>query len=589
MTSCSTRRTGSALLAVLLATIVITLLGTAFLFVTQTERGIAANEIRAAQARYAAEAGARAVKGWFERPGTAPGFPLDPATVIRDREILDEADPYGAPSIPGGPQYKEGVDHDADGRDDLFAAPYRGGIVHTFLGTAHAPDLRIEDDAALAVLSRTFLGERYPTPGSRARLLRIDVFAPPYVRSETGWRRRGVATIEVVAAVERRLPGSAPERLARRTVRLVLDELPYVPSRLEAVHSCGHAELAGPVGLHWGGLVAAGNVTLRDGPSVPASLPRGLPDPTGADRLWTADPVWIAAFASNLDPAAALRDPWVRVIAGGAMADAPSAEPQPWAGPPPPPPGTPPPWACCDRSNLFQGQTWAGCPRYDYRLWKRTARSGFRGAHYFAPHPTGGFQEDGTGPARTFDEILAATGGEPGLFFFDTADGRAPRDVDGDGHDDNLTDPIVVSGPWAARGFLFLNAERLTVTGLTDTLSETLRAPGEPANATATAWIDLLYPSDLVTPFRSAGSGEWDARGPAVPATVAFHGLFVTTGVFEARQGGTFYGALVANSVLLDGSTVPATRFYRNASLVAGWPPSGWNLPRFGVLSHEVE
>jgi hypothetical protein len=589
MTRLSTDGTGSALLTTLFATLAIALVGTAFLMMTQTESRIARNQVHAMQARYAAEAGARAVKGWFERPGAAPGFPLNAATVERDREIVDETDPYGAGPAAGGPQYKEDVDLDADGRDDLFEAPYRGSVVHTLLGTEGAPDIRIEDDLALTALSRELFGDLHTGSGSRLRIRRIDVFAPPYLRTGGKWVRHGVATVKVVAGVERVIPGAPVERLAERTVRLVLNEGPYVPSRLEAVHACGDAELLGEFGVRWGGLVATGAVSMPGGIAVPDSLPRGLPGPFGADSLWTTDPVWVAAFSAALDPADLLADPWVRVIAGGAIVQAASADPQPWAGPPPPPPGAPPPWPCCDRSNLFQHQAWVACPEYDYRTWKRVARSGFNGARYYAWHPSGGFHQNGKGPVRTFHEILAAAAGKPGLWFFDTTDGRAPRDADGDGAYDNLTPPIHVSGDWAARGLLFLNAERFVVSGLVDTLRDTFRAPGEPFVGAPDAWVDVVYPDRLDIPFGAGGPGAWDARGPDIAAETAFRGIFVTSGAFEAYRGGTFHGTLIARAVLLDGSTGPATRFYRDPSLDAAWPPVDWGLPRFFVTRFEVD
>jgi hypothetical protein len=589
MARLSTDGTGSALLTTLFASVAIALVGTAFLMVAQTESRIARNEAHAVQARYAAEAGARAVKGWFERPGTAPGFPLDFGTVERHREILDESDPYGAGPAAGGPQYKEGVDLDSDGREDLFQAPYRGGVVHTLLGTEDAPDMRIEADLVLASLSQMLLGDLHAGPGARVRIRRIDVFAPPYLRAGAEWVRLGVGTVKVVAGIERVLPGAPVERLAERTVRLVLNETPYVPTRLEAVHACGDAELVGEVGVRWGALVASGAVSMPDGPAVPESLPRAPPGPSGADRLWTADPIWVAEFSANLDPADLLTDPWVRVISGGAIVQAPSTDPQPWAGPPPPPPGTPPPWPCCDRSNLSQYQAWVACPIYDYRSWRRVARSGFNGARYYAWHPSGGFHQNGKGPARAFHEILAAAGGRPGLWFFDTMDGHAPRDADGDGGYDNLTPPIHVGGEWAARGLLFLNAERFVVSGLVDTLQETFRAPGEPFVGVSDAWVDLAYPDRLDTPFEPGNAGAWDAQGPEISAAAAFRGVLVTSGAFEAHQGGTIHGAVIARSVLLDGSIGPATRLFRDPSFDVAWPPADWGLPHFVVTRYDVD
>jgi hypothetical protein len=457
------------------------------------------------------------------------------------------------------------------------------------LGTEDAPDMRIDEERVLGPLSQMLFGDLHTGAGARVRLRRIDVFAPPYLRSRTQWVRYGVGTVKVVAGIERVVPGAPVRRLAQRTVRLVLNETPYRTSRLEAVHACRDAELVGEVGVRWGALVAGGTVSMPGAAAVPESLPRAVPGSSGADRLWTADPDWVAEFSASLDPAEALVDPWVRVIAGGPIVQAASSDPQPWAGPSPPRPGAPRPWPCCDRSNLIQHQTWVACPTFDYRSWRRVARSGNRGAHYFTWHPSGGFREDGKGPARSFQEIFATAAGRPGLWFSDTLDGRAPHDADGDGAYDNLTPPIHVSGDWAARGMLMLNAERFVVSGLVDTLQETIRAPGEPFVGAPDAWVDLVYPDRLDAPFEPSGAGAWDARGPELSAAAAFRGVFVTSGAFEAHQGGTFHGALIARSVRLDGSIAPPTGLYRDPSLAVAWPPPDWDLPRLFVTRHDID
>jgi hypothetical protein len=168
-------------------------------------------------------------------------------------------------------------------------------------------------------------------------------------------------------------------------------------------------------------------------------------------------------------------------------------------------------------------------------------------------------------------------------------DGRAPRDADGDGTYDNLTPSIRLGGEWAARGVLFLNAERFVVSGVVDTLQETIRAPGEPFVGAPDAWVDLVYPDRVDTPFEPGHGGAWDERGPEIMTEAAFRGVLVTSGAFEAYDGGTFYGAVIARTVHLDGSTSPATRFYRDPSLSGDWPPVDWGLPRFVVSRFDID
>ena len=564
---------GTALLVALFAAVVIVLIGTVHLLMSGTETEIASNESAALQARYAAESAAQVVRLWFEQPGDAPAFP-DAAAVVRDREIE--------------PQYKEDVDLDGDGVDDLFAWPHAGEVRSTFLGTRAAPDVRVDDPAALQALSEVAFGG-FPSAatGLRAVVRRVDVRAPPYVRSGAGFRPHGTATVEVHAAIERQR-GLSVETLAERRAILVLGAVPYTAGLFGALHACGDAEIRGAHGVAWGALVVGGALHADTLPAVPAGPPRGLPGPAGEDRLWTADPTWVAAYAAALDPASVLVDPWVRLLAGGPIAGAPSGAVQPWADPPPPPPGAPAYWNCCDGSNAFQLTGPAGCPEFQYALWKRLAQSGVRGTHYLAWDGTGAWL-DGSGSPRSFDEIFAAAAGEPGLWFFDTADGQAPRDDDGDGRADNLTPTLAPAPGWQARGFVLLHAERLVVSGLAAGMPETLQAPGEPSVGPPHGWIDLDYPHDLASTFGPAAPGPWDARGPEIEAAVTFRGVLVTAGDLEVGGGGLLYGAVVARSVLLDGSAPPVTRLLRDATLDAGWPPAGWGLPRFIVLQHRLE
>ena len=78
---------GSALVIAILIAVILTLLGVSFLMMAETENRIASNERHAAQALYAAEAGARAVRSWFDRPETGLGFP-PPAVVDRSLQVL---------------------------------------------------------------------------------------------------------------------------------------------------------------------------------------------------------------------------------------------------------------------------------------------------------------------------------------------------------------------------------------------------------------------------------------------------------------------------------------------------------------------
>jgi hypothetical protein len=501
------------------------------------------------------------------------------------REILDEDDPYGPPAPAGGPEYKQGVDADGDGRDDLFAPPYGGELVHALMGSADAPDVRIDDPGFLDRLSDTIFGG-FPDAraGVRARVEGIAVFAPPYERTRAGWERRGTGTIRVTAAIR-----ATGRLLATRTATLVVQEIRYGSDAPAVLHSCGDLLLSGTLPAHWGTVSVSGSVLAFPELRLAESLPRAVPAAAESDPLWTEDPAWIAEFVEKVDPFEPVPDPWLRLVAGGTIDVAPSAAEQPYAGPPPPLPGRPGPWPCCDASNVIQRSATAGCPLRDYEWWKRVVMSGESGLHYFRYDSAGAFREDGTGPPLDFREVFERAGGEEGVWFFDTRDGLAPRDDDADGGFDNLTPEILVTGSWGARGFVFLNAERLTAAGLAETLAETLHAPPEPS-VEGGAWIDLAYPPMPFGGFAVPGDGVRGAGAEGMAWQVAFRGVLYTTGAFEAGPGGTYYGSVIAvGGITLDGATMPPPAFFRDSGLSDAWPPPGWRLPRVAVTGAFVE
>jgi hypothetical protein len=249
-------------------------------------------------------------------------------------------------------------------------------------------------------------------------------------------------------------------------------------------------------------------------------------------------------------------------------------------------------------SHLFQTQPLVNCPIYDYDDWKAVASSRERGVHYFSWDGTR-FVEDGTGDAGT---LQALTDGREGIFFFDTADALAPRDDNSDAVFDNLTPPVTISGNWNFRGVLYVNSVRFGVSGATGVDRE-VRAPGEPfldldssrAFDSGEPFVNLDYPNTAGTAFNPPAiqnSGVRDARGPAITLPVSMHGLLINQGTFEAIGTGTIYGSVVAVSgvtqAVADGSQ-PTPRLIFDASIVDGFPPVGWTLPRVTVTGWVTE
>lgn len=599
------RERGSALVLALLVTFILALLGTSFLLMAQTESRIAHNEKLAAQARYVAEAGVLVVKGWFDRPGAALGFPT-PAEVDRtQRLILDPADPYGA-SAGNSPLYREGVDLDGDGADDLFARPYRGADELALMGSIDAPDLVIDDESSdaerdfLVALTSTLIGV-FPREGTNltARLSRIAVYAPPYIESGVQWTRMGVASVRVTGRIYNRLTGQV---VAQQTVTVVLNEIPYSTPILGPLHAGGRLTLDGRIPVHWGTITAVDTVELQgfvNDPDELTVLPEAVPRliPSGA----RADPIRMASNYYTVCGGRDIPDPWLRLIAGREILG-----PDPF-NTAPDPLATWQPWKvagadCDDWSGVIAEHPLVSQPRYDYRFWKRLARSGGSDVHYYVPEG-GGFREQGVGPTLSFQEI---THGANGLFFFDTVDGREPHDDDFDGSADNLSPVISVSGDWSARGFFFVNAERIAFSGLAPGTVQTMRAPREPyvdvdANGAFNSpdpWINFVYPASLSAQFVIDDNDGYlddpalppgpmrNRRGPPIGAALNLHGILIAGGELSlAGPQGRMFGGLVAlGEVDVDGdSFFSGEGVFWDDSIGDGWPPPELRLPRVAI------
>ncbi|NIL99998.1 MAG: hypothetical protein GTN89_03380 [Acidobacteria bacterium] len=602
------RERGSALVIALLVTVVLALLGISFLLMAETENRIAQNERLSAQAYFAGQSTLRVVKSWFDSPAGGVAVPALADVDRTRRRIIDETDPYDPNDVTNAdgtlgsaPYYKQGVDLDGDTLDDIFDRPYRVGALHQFLGTEDGPDIVIDEaDSTSAVYLRALeqtLLPGYPGNNLAFRIARIDLFAPPYARvAGGGWGRYGLATVRVLV----RLLNTATGRVAaEREVTAMLGEVPYWGA-YGPLHSCAELTLTGtPMTVHWGAVTAVESMrlpaTIGD---LPSGLPRELPVVPRADALLStlswAD--WTTEVAGQ-----AAEDPWVRFLpalnlVAPAVPTDPHPYPSPWGGWTS---GDPPPGPCCDvYSHVFQDQLLVGCPYYDYDDWKAVATSGERGVHYFSWDGTR-FVEDGVGAAGT---LQALTDGREGIFFFDTTDGLAPHDDDLNGAMDNLTPAITITGGWDFRGVLYANAVSFGFNAATG-VDRQIRAPGEPfldadsdgAFDAGESFVNLDYPTTSGTAFDAPtilDAGIRDDRGPAITMPVSMHGLLINQGAFEATGTGTVYGSVVAvggvTQVVADGSQ-PTPRLIFDASILDGFPPVGWDLPRVTVTGWVTE
>ncbi len=633
---------GSALIIAVLVMVILTLLGISFLLLAETENRIAENEKLASQALYFAEAGTRAVLQWLNDPNGARNVANPPIAAL-DR-TLRQIDEDGDPTTPAHdqdgsaawPRYKQAVDLDLDGIDDVFDRPYRKEYVDTFLGLElgnakngiKGPDIRI--DGAVAGAAHDFLeqmSERlmagYPAAqvGIRARIARIDIYAPPYLQLGGDWTRFGLATVKVVGQIVRSRD-DGEEILAERIVKAVVNEIPY-STPYGSIHSCGSLSLRGQLPVHWGAVTAIDNIQLdTDHRKIPASLPRVAPAGARIDLLAGFDnPVTFDSYRDAISAPIQRRveDPWLRVLAGSALSPAP---PPPFVWTPPLDAGEYPshePAADGTHSNLFQDLSLVGCPELDYELWKTIASAGQEGVEYWVWASGDTFRRNGVGATRTFRDIAhvdpANPTSRPTILFFDTKDGFPPHDDNADGTFENLTPDIAVDGgTWTPRGVIYLNAESLrtsTVAGR----SELIRPPGEPFQdhdedgvwQEGESWINLRYPT-VLNPSVPAGQFVADAadllsdagpptsavrndHGPEIPAEVSLHGILYLTGTFNATGPGLYYGSVIARGGVIQPNPLsPTVEIYWNDGIRTGkWPPPAWGLPRVVVTRWETD
>lgn len=615
---------GSAILLAVLLAAAASLLGITMLVLAGTDRGIARNAGLSEQALWAAEGGLRLVRAWFDGPAR-PDLPAPvpaAAEVDRSARLIDhDDDPATPPLAQDGkdrPRYKQGVDRDGDGSDDLFAPPYRGSLVHAFHGTPAGPDLRIDVSAGpaaaayLASLSRTlFAGLPGHRAGLEPRLARIEIHGPPTAAGAGGRVRLGIATVRVMVRIVS--SGAGSERVvAERSVTAVLDEIPY-GAATGPLLACGDVDWPGRFTVGWGPARVAGDVRSLPGhTALAASWPRVLPAAAGGERLWGWDaPAAFTAYRSWLEATGErIGDPWLRLFVGGSVAGLPPGfQPFPFGWDPasgkPPSAGE---WPNHDHpaedgthSNLFQGWPGLDCSGFDYTLWKSIATSGRRDTHYYTWAGGDRFREEGRGPARGFREI---TDGAEGLFFFDTANGLPPQDDDGDGAADNLTPALrLTGGTWGVRGLVYLNASHFEA-DLVRGRPAVFRAPGEPWQDgdddgefdPGETWINLRYPRipggplvvDALDNLRDdgtlGGSPVRNEHGPAVAGEAAVWGVLFNAGTFGSGTEAVYHGAVVVGSAVRAATAASGEPvILYDSRLGTDWPPSGWRVPRVRV------
>ncbi|MEW5806002.1 MAG: PilX N-terminal domain-containing pilus assembly protein [Acidobacteriota bacterium] len=594
---------GSALVISLLVMVIMTLLGISFLLMADTENKISVNERNYSITHYVAEAGVKLVKNWFDRPDSPYSY-LVPASSQVDRSLrmIDhDNNPSTARVLADGtsgkPYYKQTT-------NDIFDKPYRGILEDALSGTEDGPDMRISESSSSSSV-RAFLQSvndvilpDFPKSHYRARITQIDIYEPPIITIGANRIRYGMGTVRVTASLFENAGTSNERKIAERVVKAVLNETPY-PGPWGPLHSCRNLSWTGDFSVFWGVATAVNNADFISGGSIDVKHNSAFPWEDLLTHITGSD---LNAWINSSDDS--IEDPWYKAEVGGQIIGAPNTNQQPW-------PFDPAAVATDidkEHSNLFQYVDKDLCPNFDYDMWKNIALSGGRNIHYYSYDPaTQLFKEDGGGTPNSIEYF---TNTNMGLFFFDTADGKAPHDDDADGWYDNLTPEVTISGKgWWSGGFVYLNSSNFVTLGIGSPPMRNLIPPGEPyldgsngqpldgAYNDGETHLNLSYPASKTgtynltgTPTSTSASDREDAGSP-INTEINFYGVLYTNGKFNAKGQAVYFGSVIAKEGAGEDHAIAGTpEIYFDERLIKGqWPPAELDLPRVVISSMQTD
>lgn len=488
---------GSALLVTLMVMAGLSLLGLAFVSISETENTISVNERNYTQTLAVAEAGARVVLEWFQDPTWALAqelMPLNDNAYKNERIVTDPGGSY--PAYTG--RYK------SDG-GMLCDKPFKPKPVNRFYGTDNAADADIYLNSTNASAFLTEFNRKLFPNMENGQITEILIYAPPIiggtVNADGFWEsgtRYGLATIKVTAELRR-----GTNTVAKRWVKLVVSEWPF-PGPQGPVQSNANISTGGNFGVHWGRMTSDEQMDVKR-PFV------GLPWFSSADSIafehgyFTAgqdhygSPNDATDFRKQHDwlyqiSGIALEDPWFQVRAKTDIIN-PIASDVAYGNNQPHPfkydnvandvVGTTAGTNFTGWSNWFQHQSyndgaWPPAdhrmvifPKIDYEFWKNIAMSGSQtssGVHYLrwvsGENYTDGVETKSFG--QWVNTARATNPAKSGFYFFDSRNGLNPQ---GSGAPGILAPPIDLNSSddgstLQMKGFIYLNTETYGSTGI---------------------------------------------------------------------------------------------------------------------------
>jgi len=641
MTNWTRKEAGSALLITTMVAVILTLLGLAYLTLSDQENSIALNQRDSDQLLYVGEAGARMVKAWFDRPTV--GDPNVSSSILwkfmgtydmrlasrydRTKRLFDhDGDPNTPEVLADGtatkPYFRQGL---PIGTGTTYLSfwdkPYRGSKESEFRGLESGPDIVMDSDTTsldnLDLINRDVIGD-LTTQLNLGRIQKIEVYAPPIMTINGVRTRYGICTVKITASKFKNMSttgaakipilSAASVEVGRRVVKMVLNETPY-PGPTGPFQSCNLFAIGGAaLTIHWGEVSSLTPMTVPN-PSAEAMIGPSIPWATTSSYITGATLTnWITAVGAGATTASF--DPWLKYRSGSTIlpltGTATAIQPDPFVA------GTPA--LASQHSNLFQFSP-PQCPSFDYQIWKNVAQSGGQDIHYLTWNAGGSnWQEDGVGTGKSLQQWV---NGQEGFWFFDTKD-RLPPDPNGT----NLTpaSAVNISGGWSSAGFIYLNGHWDSA-GSGSGANRVLIPPGEPwtdANgdkvAQADEYTNLRYPTSqggafAIYPAGNASAGQTasvtstngvtyayttdpnnrDAQGLPFTGQVHFQGVIFIAGTFNMSGNLSVFGSLVTKGGMPTTSTGSPDIYFDERLIKGQWPPPELNLPRTTVTFWQTE
>ncbi|HKB80517.1 MAG TPA: hypothetical protein VKH35_12465 [Thermoanaerobaculia bacterium] len=249
---------GSALLASLMVIVGLSLLGLAFVAISETESAISVNERNHTQTVGIAEAGARLIVQWFQYPDLMLSQGLMPANAINLKTLRPSIGAYG------GGYYK------ATAGTKFCDLPFGPKDEDLFYGAEDGADVKVDNSSTEGQTFLTSLNNQLfgAESGSDARpageITEIRIYAPPIVGATAltdtatgftyyqGGTRYGVATIMVRAQKFDRPASQAGRRaIATADCRIVVSQYP-LPNPAGPLQSQNALATNGNFNVHWG-------------------------------------------------------------------------------------------------------------------------------------------------------------------------------------------------------------------------------------------------------------------------------------------------------------------------------------------------